>query len=124
MTLVWIAVLGAIGALGRYALSGAVQRAVGERFPAGTLTVNVLGSLAIGVVMAVFVARGADSRLRLALTAGLLGGFTTYSAFAYETWSAFDTGRIAGALANVALTVLLCTGACAIGVAAVRLALR
>src|SRR5687768_9003934 len=92
MTALLIAAMGALGSLARWGLSSIVQRSVGERFPLGTLAINVIGSALIGAVMTAFTLRGAEasSPTRLALTAGLLGGFTTYSSFAFETWELLE----------------------------------
>jgi fluoride exporter len=77
-----------------------------------TLAVNVVGSFAIGVVMAAW---PEPSLARLALTTGLLGGFTTYSAFGHESWSLIRHGDVVPALGYVALTVVACLVACALG---------
>jgi len=86
MKLLWIGAGGALGSVARYLLDGWVQRLVPGSFPAGILTVNVLGSFLLGVVMTLLETRGLlDSVLRVALAAGVLGGFTTYSSFNYQT---------------------------------------
>lgn len=85
MKLLLIGAGGALGSVVRYLLDGWVTRLVPGSFPAGILVVNVLGSFGIGLVMALVGARGMlDSTLRLALVAGVLGGFTTYSSFNYQ----------------------------------------
>ena len=114
MTTAWlVAVMGALGSLLRWAISSAVQKLAGSAFPLGTLVVNLVGSAAIGLVMGVFLARGElDSRLRIGLTAGLLGGFTTYSSFAYETWSLLERRSYGAAALNVTITWLVCLAAC------------
>ncbi len=113
-----VAVVGALGAVGsvlRYLLAGAVTRVAGA-FPAGTMVVNVLGAATIGLVMAVFAARGElASPLRIGLTAGLLGGFTTYSSFAFETFELLERRSYLAAGLQVASTVGLCLAACAGG---------
>lgn len=77
---------GGLGAVARYALGDVVHRFAGPRFPAGTLVVNLLGCLLIGVVMGVAEMRPALSReTRLFVAVGVLGGFTTFSSFGYET---------------------------------------
>ena len=77
---------GGIGATARYGLQGVVYRVAGTAFPYGTLAVNVLGSLLIGFLMALFEERFiVNPSLRLFLTIGILGGFTTFSSFSYET---------------------------------------
>lgn len=81
-----LAAAGAAGTLARYGLSGWVQRLVRETFPWGTLAVNLAGCLAIGVVMGLVRERQLLSpEARTVLVVGFLGGFTTFSAFGYET---------------------------------------
>jgi CrcB protein len=120
-TLLYIALAGALGSVCRYLMGTAVQRASGAAFPWGTLAVNVVGSFCIGLVMALFAQRGQlDAPLRLALTAGFLGGFTTYSAFAFETIQLVERQAFAAAIVYVAATVLTAGVACALGLALVR----
>lgn len=120
-TLLYIALAGALGSVCRYLMGTAVQRASGAAFPWGTLAVNVVGSFCIGLVMALFAQRGQlDAPLRLALTAGFLGGFTTYSAFAFETIQLVERQEFAAAIVYVAATVLTAAVACALGLALVR----
>lgn len=103
---------GGVGAAARYLLGAWVQAAAGSRFPFGTLTVNVIGCLLIGVVMHLFEQRQALSEnARLALVVGLLGSFTTFSAFGYETFELLRARDIAPALLNIAASVALCLGA-------------
>ena len=124
MTAVYVTLLGALGSLCRYAVGELGARATGGRLPAGTLVVNVLGSMAIGAVMTIYAARGAlQSSSRVALTAGFLGGFTTYSAFCYETWSYVDRGAYLAAAVYFALTTVACFAGCAAGVWLVRVSL-
>jgi fluoride exporter len=84
--LCWLAVAGAAGALSRYGLSGFAQRIAGERFPWGTLAVNVVGCFAFGIIWTL-----ADDRLiisgqtRFIILTGFMGAFTTFSTFAFET---------------------------------------
>ena len=111
-----IAAGGLTGSVARYWLAGLVQRAAGSSFPAGTLTVNVLGSFVIGVVMALALDRGMLSEnTRLLLTTGFCGGFTTMSTFSYETLALMEAGQVASALANVATSVVVCVGASWVG---------
>ena len=112
----FIALGGLIGSVARYWLAGLVQRAVGAGFPAGTLTVNILGSFVIGVVMALALERGMmGENTRLLLTAGFCGGFTTMSTFSYETLALVEAGQATLALANVAASVIVCIGAVWVG---------
>jgi CrcB protein len=110
-----IALGGALGTLARYWLTGVVQL-VAERLnvapmPLGTLAVNLVGSVLIGVAMAYFAGPTVIApQYRLALTIGLLGGFTTFSSFAYETLALANDRQLALAWANVLLSNLLALG--------------
>lgn len=104
-----IALGGAVGALARYALGLLAMGRVSERFPWGTLAVNLLGCFAIGLAMWAFAQRGAESddRVRLLIATGFLGSFTTFSAFGYETLTLLRAGQGGLALANVLANVVL-----------------
>jgi CrcB protein len=120
-TVLYIALAGALGTLSRYLVSAGAERLLGARYPYGTFAVNVLGSFAIGFAMALFISRGhMDSHLRMALTIGFLGGFTTYSSFAYETVTLVEGQRLAAAAGYVALTLIVAALACYGGMAAGR----
>lgn len=99
---------GFIGAIARWGLSGLVQRVAPYSFPLGTLLVNALGCLIIGGLMA-----AADGREwlseegRLFLTIGILGSFTTFSTFGYDTFAMFRGGDMPMALANVGLNLVV-----------------
>ena len=113
---------GGLGSIGRYLLGGWVHRwpAV-ESFPAGTLVVNVVGCFLIGIVGGLATGRqmfGAD--LRLFLMIGVLGGFTTYSSFAFETLALARDAEVGRALANVAAQVVLGLAAAWLGDGLVR----
>lgn len=101
---------GFVGAIGRYALGGGVHRLFpAAHFPWGTLTVNVLGCLLMGVLGAAADVRGVLSpEARTLLMIGTLGGFTTFSSFAYETLSLARDGQSLGMLGNVVLHFGLC----------------
>ncbi len=97
---------GLLGSVVRFWLSGAVQRLHGGDFPFGTLAVNVLGSFAIGVVMALSLERGTPGpTARLFLTVGFCGGFTTMSTFSYETMALAREGQMGFFLGNIAASV-------------------
>jgi len=81
-----IALAGALGAMGRYAVHIWATRAWGDRFPWGTLLVNVVGCLLLGfVVELVLRSSWSNAWIRVFVPVGLLGGFTTFSTFSYET---------------------------------------
>jgi CrcB protein len=97
-----VALGGLLGTLARFWLSGVVQRLNGNDFPVGTLAVNVLGSFVIGVVMALSLERGTPgATVRMFLTVGFCGGFTTMSSFSYETLALVRDGQAAYAFANI-----------------------
>ena len=116
-----VALGGAIGSVARYKLSGFVlHHTVDWRFPAGTFTVNVLGCLAAGVLAGLAEKHDMLSPdARVLLFTGLLGGFTTFSAFGLETMHLLKRGDLAIAAANVVLSVLAGLAALWIGLAAV-----
>ncbi len=114
----WICLGGAAGTGARYLLSGWVLAALGAGFPYGTLAVNVLGSFCVGLLMQIGVATPVMSpTLRLALTTGVMGGFTTYSAFNYETIRYIQDGAWRVALGNVTATLAACLVAGFAGIA-------
>jgi CrcB protein len=95
-----------IGGVCRYALSGWVQRLGTDSFPMGTLAVNVLGCLLIGLLSASFSGRVlVREEYRVALIVGILGGFTTFSAFGMETFALLNDAQFARAGMNVAASV-------------------
>jgi len=119
MTTLWVAVGGAIGSVARYWVAVWVARATGPDFPWGTILINISGSFVIGFFFAVSaeaVGRWpVATDVRIFVMAGLCGGFTTFSAFSLQTLVLMRDGRMAAALANIALSVVLCLGAVAIG---------
>ncbi len=104
---------GVVGVL-RYGLGGWAQRFAGPSFPVGTLVVNVLGCLLIGWLGAALTGRLLiREEYRLAIIVGILGGFTTFSAFGWETFALINDGQYARAAANAGLSVLV--GIAAVG---------
>lgn len=96
-----------LGGVLRYAVSGWAQRFVAT-FPLGTLAVNALGCLVMGFLSAAFAERWlVREEHRIALLVGVLGGFTTFSAFGMETFAFLADGQFGRALANVLLNVVL-----------------
>ena len=117
-----VALGGALGSVGRYWVGGWVPRLLGPAFPYGTLAVNVLGSFLISLVMGVALSTTTiPVNLRLFLTTGILGGFTTYSTFNYETLVLLQQRFwLTGGL-NLAATFLGCLAAGALGFSLSRL---
>lgn len=112
----WLAVAlgGALGSAGRYGL-GLAARALWPGWPWGTFLVNVIGSFAIGLLVAGFMLRPAPEWLRLGLITGVLGGFTTFSAFSIEALDLLRSGGTTAAGVYVASTLVLGLAACALG---------
>ncbi len=108
---------GFIGAIARYGVnSGFAKLLNGQWLPYGTLTVNVVGCLIIGLVAGLIDHRQIGSpELRAFILIGILGGFTTYSAFGYETINLFREGQITAAIVNVAIQIVLGLGAVWVG---------
>lgn len=104
-----VAAGGGAGACLRYLMTTGTDQLFGRGFPHGTLVVNVVGSLLIGYVLE-WLPQAQDSApyLKLMLVTGLLGGFTTYSAFSVETLRLAQTGFLGRALLNIGLTLVLC----------------
>ncbi len=112
---------GAIGTGARYLVGLWAPRLLGSGFPYGTLTVNVLGSFLIGAIMHVSLTTALISpTLRLFLTSGVMGGFTTYSTFNYETMAYLREGASVMAALNLGGTVVLCLVAGVLGLLAAR----
>jgi CrcB protein len=121
MRFVLVCLAGALGTGARFALSSGVAALCGTQFPYGTVLVNVLGSFLIGVVAETSAATDlVTPTLRVVLTSGFLGGFTTYSAFNQETLTFLQHDLWGRALANVAVTLVVCLLAGAGGVACAR----
>ena len=93
MTLLYIALGGAAGTVARYAVGGWVHERVGFGFPWGTLVVNVLGSLLIGFALRYLEATRFTPDVRALITVGILGAFTTFSTYSYETVALLEDGE-------------------------------
>ncbi|MCA0204565.1 MAG: fluoride efflux transporter CrcB [Proteobacteria bacterium] len=105
-TLLQVALGGAIGASGRYLTGVAAIRFMGPGFPWGTLAVNVLGSFVMGLVV-VTLGHLSANRFAPLLMTGVLGGFTTFSAFSLDTLTLWERGQQALAVTYVAASVTL-----------------
>ncbi len=114
-TLMQVALGGAIGASLRYLSFAGAARLMGPGFPWGTLAVNVAGSLLMGVL---FVTLASKDAMRLApfLMTGILGGFTTFSAFSLDAFVLWEKGQAGFAVLYVAASVLLSVGALVLGI--------
>ncbi|HMK73326.1 MAG TPA: fluoride efflux transporter CrcB [Myxococcaceae bacterium] len=117
-----VAAGGALGSVARYWVGGWAPRLFGQAFPYGTFLVNVTGSFLISVIMTGALNTSVISpNARLFLTVGIMGGFTTYSSFNYETLALLQQRLwVAGGL-NVAATVVGCLVAGVLGLGAGRL---
>ncbi len=117
MRLIYIAAGGAGGALLRYWLSSGVHLLLGRAFPYGTLVVNIVGSLFMGVLYVLLFERmDVSPELRGGIVIGLLGGFTTFSTFSIETLNMIEAGDQLGAGLNILLSVSLCLLGCWAGI--------
>jgi CrcB protein len=121
MTLFYVGIGGALGSILRYLTITLSGKIFGVTFPYGTITVNIVGSCLMGV-LAGYLARTLPHSmdLRAFLAVGVLGGFTTFSAFSLDTVTLLDRGEIAHAAIYVVFSVLLSIVALFAGLAAVR----
>jgi len=111
MLYLWVGVAGGVGAILRFALSRAVLQAGWLAFPYATITVNILGSFLIGYFAFALQSKwGVSQDLKVVLVTGLLGGFTTFSAFSLETLSMIELGQFSKALTYIATTLIMCIG--------------
>lgn len=118
--LVYVAFGGAVGAMLRYLAGLGIVRLVGHGgFPVAILSVNILGSFLMGVFV-VAAARAGLTHLSPLVMTGLLGGFTTFSAFSLETMTLIERGAAAQAALYVGLSVLLSVGGLALGMMMAR----
>ncbi len=118
-TLLQVAIGGALGAVARYLTGLGAVRIMGAAFPYGTLSVNVVGSFAMGVLAVLLMAKG-GARFSPVLMTGLLGGFTTFSAFSLEAVSLWERGAVGAAAVYVTASVVLSIAALLAGLALAR----
>ena len=122
LKIVLLMLAGGTGTVARYFLSSAVQRITTRPFPWGTLGVNVLGSLVFGAIWAVTETRvDLSDQVRLLLLIGFMGGFTTFSSFAFETTQLMNNSGWLVAAGNIALQNVLGIAAVLGGIALGRL---
>jgi CrcB protein len=111
-----IAAGGALGSAARYGMSVSIYAVLGRGFPYGTLAVNVLGCLLMGLLSVLFLERlSVDGIWRAAILIGVLGGFTTFSSFSIETFNLIESGELVKAGLNMALSLVLCLAATWVG---------
>jgi CrcB protein len=112
---------GGLGSLGRHAVNEAAARLGGTAFPYGTLAVNITGSLIMGLLAGYFAFKGAPSQhARLFLMTGVLGGYTTFSAFSLDALLLYERGQWGLAALYVAGSVVLAIFGLVAGLALVR----
>ena len=112
---------GGVGAALRHGINRASLAYLGPTFPYGTLSVNVLGGLLMGVLAELFLVKGGGSQeLRLFLTTGVLGGFTTFSAFSLDAALMWQRSDYTALASYVAASVLMSIAALFLGMAVVR----
>ena len=117
-----IAIGGGCGSVARFLLAREMGIWLGNFLPYGTLTVNVLGSLALGWLATVFLDRPEiNIALRLGVAVGFLGAFTTFSAFSFESVQLMLNGAVWRATLNVAANTVVCLGMCYLGMQLARL---
>jgi CrcB protein len=120
-TVIAIALGGALGAVGRYALSSQITHWIGPGFPWGILLVNVIGCFVMGVIAELgALTLNLSPEMRAFLTTGILGGFTTFSAFALDSAVMIERGDWMATAAYVAASVLGSIAALFLGLAVVR----
>ena len=116
-----IAAGGATGALLRFWMSNGIHAWLGRGFPYGTMIVNIFGSLAMGILYVLIVEKmEISAEWRAALIVGLLGAFTTFSAFSLETIHLLESSEFSKAGLNIFLSVSLCISACWLGMILAR----
>jgi CrcB protein len=118
-TVLQVAAGGAIGAALRFLTGVGVLRLLGVGFPMGVLTVNVVGSFLMGVFV-VYAAQRSATHLSPFIMTGVLGGFTTFSAFSLEAYTLFERGQVGSAALYVVLSVVVSIGALIAGVLIAR----
>ncbi|MBB3694258.1 fluoride efflux transporter CrcB [Sphingomonas sp. BK580] len=113
---------GAVGTAGRYLTGRAMTAALGPDWPWGTLTVNLIGGLLMGLLVGALARTGASENWRLLLGVGVLGGFTTFSAFALDAATMIERGAALGAIGYAFVSVVGAIAAVFAGLALVRVA--
>ena len=120
LPLLYVMVGGAVGSGARYLTGSAVTALLGPDYPFGTLAVNIVGGLLMGVLVGVLARNSASEHWRLLLAVGVLGGFTTFSAFSLEVVTMIERGAFGVALGYVLVSVIGSVAALFAGLSAVR----
>ncbi len=119
---VFVCLAGAVGTGARYLIGTWAVRTFGPVFPIGTLIINAIGSFLLVVIMGLSLERALISAdLRIVLTTGMMGGFTTYSSFNYETLRLFQQGSRGLGFLYLGATVVVCLVLGVLGAMLVRL---
>ena len=118
---VLVAVAGSVGAPLRYVVDTLVTDRAGGLFPLGTLVVNVSGCFVLGLLTGLSLYHGLSSPPRVVLGTGLVGAYTTFSTFSFETVALLEEGEVRQAVRNVGLSTLIGTLSAAAGLAAAAL---
>jgi CrcB protein len=113
-----VAIAGGMGAVARYALDGWLQQRTDRVFPIGTFAVNVTGSFALGILVGLSIAHGLDPDAKLVAGTGFLGGYTTFSTYAYETFRLAEDGSRRLAALNAMGSIAAGLGAATLGLLA------
>ena len=122
ISLLAIAIGGGLGSIARFVISKEMVNWLGNYLPYGTLTVNLAGSLALGWFITFFIDRPElSSALRLGLTVGFLGAFTTFSTFSFESLQLLLDGAVWRAIFNIVLNAAACIGMCYVGMQMARM---
>lgn len=113
---------GFLGSVTRYVISISIQSRIEHGFPFGTLTVNIIGCFVIGILIGVSLSKSItiSDNIKLFISTGFLGGFTTFSAFSAETLALIDKGDLSIAFLYAALSVFLGLSATWIGIILIR----
>lgn len=121
MPAIYVAIGGALGALARYWMTQMINSFWQSSFPWATIAINIIGSLCIGILFVAISERAVlHADFRYLLMIGLLGGFTTYSAFSLETILLIEKGDLLIAFSYILSTVIICLAAVWLGIKASR----
>lgn len=111
---------GAIGAGARHLIGQIMLARLGPGFPWWTLSINIVGSLLMGLLIGWLARTGGSDTTRLFLGVGILGGFTTFSSFSMEFWTLFERGQVAQAAAYIFSSVIVGIAVCGAGLLMMR----